>query len=127
MRFIPIDRLTFLLFVSYAYDFLLKTVTVMKRQKMEPGSFCIMYLFPHRLTFASGLGNKKKQHRHFYLINKVVFTFKGRLILLLIQFFFSEYVLPAVMQRIKFNCSSFILVTFNTAQYLKPSLTHSWF
>ena len=31
----------------------------MKRQKMEPGSLCIVYLFQHQLTFTLGLGNKK--------------------------------------------------------------------
>ena len=29
------------------------------RQKMEPGSLCVVYLFQHQLTFTSGLGNKE--------------------------------------------------------------------
>ena len=32
----------------------------MKRQKLEPGSLYILYLFQHQLTFKSGLGNHKK-------------------------------------------------------------------
>ena len=32
----------------------------MKRQKLEPGSLHIVYLFQHQLTFTAGLGNHKK-------------------------------------------------------------------
>ena len=43
-----------------AYDFLKETVKSMKRQKLEPGSLHIVYLFQHQLTFTPGLGNHKK-------------------------------------------------------------------
>ena len=47
-------------------------MTVTFRQKMEPGSLCILYLFQYQLSIKSGLGNKENT----FSDNKVVSTFK---------------------------------------------------
>ena len=45
--------------LANAHDFIRQTVTVMLRQKVEPGSLCSVYLFQHQLKFTSGLGNEE--------------------------------------------------------------------
>ena len=87
---------------AYAYDFIRKTVAVMLRQNMEPGSLCIVYLFQYQLTFKTGLGNKentlsgKQCCINFYRTPLVTFeTVFFRIMYCLI--------LPAMMKRIKFK------------------------
>ena len=67
----------------------------MKRQKLEPGSLHIVYLFHHQLTFTSGLGNHKKN----FILWKSCMNF------LRTPFVTSDTVfvnvLPAMMKRIK--------------------------
>ena len=64
-------------------------MTVILRQKVEPGSLCALYLFQHQTKFTSCLGNEENSDKYI-LVNKVVSTFKGRPLLHLKHFLYGE-------------------------------------
>ena len=81
----------------------------MNRQKLEPGSLRIVYLFQHQLTFTLGLGKNNVKNNK-YEKSCIIFL---RTPIVTFDTVFFENVLPALIKRIQFNCSciSYLLLT----------------
>ena len=68
----------------------------MSREKNEPGSLCIVYLFQHQLKFITVLGNEENS-----LIDKQSCISFLRTFLVTFETVFTEIVLHAMMKHIK--------------------------
>ena len=101
-----------------------KTVTVMKRQKKEPGSLCVHFV---SISASINIYTGFRKLKNALSDKQSCFNFQRTSIVNFDAVFFSENVLPALIKCIKFDCTFFILVIFHLTQYLKPSLTHSRF
>ena len=103
------------------YDFLRKT-DIYEKTKIG------IRIIAHRVSISASIDIYIRfRIKNFYLLNKVVLTFLGRPLLLLIQFFFSECIACHDKMHTTQLQFHFILVIYNTTYCLKPSVIHSRF